>query len=124
MRLSEAIRLGAMATRPVKRVFFHYVLGEIDGTCALGAALYANGATDVGNAADSLDHLFGVEFMTQPVRCFDCGIVRGLGAMITHLNDEHFWSRERIADSVETIEREIETKAPETETTEAKPVLA
>jgi hypothetical protein len=44
--------------------------------------------------------------------------------MITHLNDEHFWTRERIADSVETIEREIETKSPKPETIEVEPVPA
>jgi hypothetical protein len=32
-----------------------------------------------------------------------------MAAMITHLNDFHCWTRERIADWVQSVEREIYT---------------
>jgi len=106
MRLSEAIRLGAM----MKPQGFEYLL-QGGHTCALGAAADACGLLET----DLLLHhtLQGEARRRFPIlRDFKdrwcpegCAVSRvGVEGVILHLNDSHRWTRERIADWVETIE--------------------
>lgn len=103
MKLSEAIRLGAM----MKPQWFEK-LHDGDGSCALGAAADAIGFV-VGElfsvtGKDSI-HAFFKHFpeMEDKRNCPVCGLNIRYSA-IAHLNDFHRWTRERIADFVETLE--------------------
>lgn len=105
MRLSEAIRLGAML-KP--QAFGDYSVGV--GTCALGAAHEA-----LGKNADDESEWWWPELPRDAI-CPSCGGMRhsdssfAVGGVIAHLNDVHKWTREQIADWVETIEREQDAK--------------
>ena len=122
MRLSEAIRLGAMMTPQARGV-----VEDTDGSrCSLGSAWLAAGLQIHEG------HLSGGGLGTRPysggshqyvvvpegwfklmelyVPCPECTAVlagtRTISEQIPHLNDFHRWSRERIADWVELIERQ------------------
>jgi hypothetical protein len=94
MRLSEAIRLGAMLRPQAFGKMFRTVRGEMR-SCALGAAAEALGESPY----DSFAPLFDAMRMCP----MGCGWT-SVGSLIPHLNDEHRWTRERIADWVETVE--------------------
>ena len=104
MKLSEAIRLGAMNRPQAFGAFEHR-----GGTCALGAACEAIGLSiEVANHAhisERLQSLFPV-LRTQRVACPVCGRVQhcSLASLIADLNDRHRWTREAIADWVESQE--------------------
>lgn len=111
MRLSEAIRLGAML-RP--QGFFDLWTVKADQlliqSCALGAACDAFGC-GYGHAYASrgLNHLprdLDQWLAGGPVDCPACPsfTMARRDAMITHLNDRHRWTREAIADWVATLE--------------------
>lgn len=94
MRLSEAIRLGAMLKPQI-----HGEYSTLEGSCALGAAC---------DAAGSLN---GFREILMKVSCVCPGDVcwaepeKGvLSSIIIHLNDAHLWTREQIADWVESME--------------------
>lgn len=94
MKLSEAILLGS-TLRPQCR-------GELfrnGGSCAFGAAAEALGQQDIDSRA-----LW--PWLDLPLTCPVCGETEGIGAAIvsSHLNDSHFWTRERIAEWVATVE--------------------
>ena len=102
LKLSEAIQLGAMLA---PQGFERY---KEDGrTCALGAACEAI-------AGSPLDVASRWPFCKQQTRCPACSwwfllFVFTLGRtsverVIVHLNDDHRWTRERIADWVAAIE--------------------
>ncbi len=97
-KLSEAIRLGAMM-RPQGVVLF---IDEVRNTsCALGAAMEASGLE--GFQYIDLRHRYPI--LTQWEHCPECrlsGLVEGIIASC--LNDDHRWTRERIADFVESLE--------------------
>lgn len=107
MRLSEAIRLGATMKPQGKYYFFR------DGaTCAQGAALDAVGLL---HEEDSLACHYEmarlwpwVNPLDPAAACFSCpfcGPGRGrMASLIAHLNNDHEWSRERIADFVKLHE--------------------
>ena len=105
MRLSEAIRLGAMI-RPqaVGRAFRH------GRSCALGAALEATGmAYNARRQRVDLDVTERWPWANDrhlKVRCPSCRTCfhTGAGDVIAHLNDTHLWTRDAIAEWVETIE--------------------
>lgn len=102
MKLSEAIRLGAML-KP--QGFGEYV--RAGATCAMGAAFDALGALDV---PFSESEVFPIVSIVSP-RCPICNArsyCGDIGSMIFHLNDDHKWTRERIADQVEIWEEAIE----------------
>lgn len=107
MRLSEAIKLGAML-RPqcFGKMFFD------DGSCANGAALEACGEVDGTN----MYRLFPI-VATRAPRCPACSEYdprcRDICHLIAHLNDEHEWTRERIADFVESLEQAQASELPE-----------
>ena len=105
MRLSEAIRLGAMLGPQC----FGDGFGPNNATCAIGAALLAAGQKD---SSVSIWEVFPITSL--PYKCPVCGagsnylhIKHGFGWAITHLNDAHRWTRERIADWVEGEERRL-----------------
>lgn len=113
MRLSEAIRLGSML-RP--QGFEDYFPG--DGSCALGSALdSAFSVVPITNAGRALLLDVTWPWLTKPVpvECPDCGSFVYLfwHVVSTHLNDKHRWTRERIADWVETVEPKIEAAKEE-----------
>lgn len=95
MRLSEAMRLGSML-RP-------QAYGTSDGpqgACALGAALDAIGKT-TNRYSTAANHF--------PVLCGEAphpisGETLRVLTIVRVLNDEHRWTREQIADWVETLE--------------------
>jgi hypothetical protein len=97
MRLSEAIRLGAMM-RPQT---FRTMLTD-DGACALGAALLAVGARPEEAVSSALHRWPWAS--TVSADCPRCGRSRTVFRVITHLNDRHRWTREQIAKWVAGIE--------------------
>lgn len=117
MKLSEAIRLGAML-----RPHGHGAILRRNATCALGAALEAVGLlTDWEQA--SRNNPFGnwdawwknVPFSavlwakaTHPLH----GAEQPISNIIVSLNDSHGWTREAIADWVATVEPQEEAKQP------------
>lgn len=115
MRLSESIRLGSM----LKPQDYEYFRG--DRTCALGAACDALGIPedkDYDYMVSSRDyHKLTNEYphLHRAARCPACLPIQGfwrrlrrheydLGDVVVHLNDDHQWTRERIADWVATVE--------------------
>src|SRR5262245_42676934 len=97
MRLSEAIRLGAMM-RPQA---FRTLLTD-NGACALGAALLAVGARPEEAVRSALNRWPWAS--TVSADCPRCGRSRTVFQVITHLNDCHGWTREQIATWVTGIE--------------------
>ena len=101
MRLSEAIRLGAMIRGQAFGFFFQ------DGqSCAFGAALEAVG-TPYGAwelAADVIRDRWPWTW-ARVAACPDCGESEPVRVLIAHLNNDHRWTRARIAEWVETIEK-------------------
>lgn len=104
MKLSEAIRLGAML-KP--QAFGQY--GSV-ASCALRAATDALGIPP--NKADSPDYdalkaRYRYLDVLQPCpvpTCWLSGETDRALAVIYHLNDHHQWTREQIADWIATIE--------------------
>lgn len=129
MLLSKAIRLGAMVT---PQCFKEYYDRETGATCALGAAartvLRVKGLEgafwqDEAQIARSCELALRVQYPwcceKSPVLCPECRAEGESPAhVIGHLNDYHRWSREAIADWVETLEREV-PEAPGKHATEA-----
>ena len=113
MKLSEAIRLGAML-RPQTKV--GYFVNK--GSCAIGAAaeaVEASGFDRVGSSwrvvrlvADRWPWLMRIDLRSYVA----CTLTQqSRHDQIAHLNDGHGWTRERIADWVATIETQ-ETAEP------------
>jgi hypothetical protein len=133
MRLSEAIRLGSML-RPQLRGGMYAardvaVPGDVLGlrrervaSCAFGAAydainarrsvVVSDGRTksfrgDAAGAGSEIELIetpaeWSVIYIT--VACPVCERVEQLLRIVPHLNDDHEWTRERIADFVATVE--------------------
>jgi hypothetical protein len=97
MRLSEAIRLGAM----IRPQAFRTLLTD-DGACALGAALLAVGARPEEAVPLALNRWPWAS--TVSADCPRCGRSRAVFRVIAHLNDRHRWTREQIAKWVAGIE--------------------
>lgn len=97
MRLSEAIRLGAM----LKPQGFDDYRTDDGRTCAVGAAQEAMGGAAAFVAWQQLEHTVGGH-------CPLCGLTKTEDGVrinvVPHLNDCHRWTREQIADWVETVE--------------------
>jgi len=116
LKLSEAIRLGSMVHPQYFGAMFRFnyrgPAGEprrdIVGSCALGAAAVASGMDNTLGAFPYLDEKVkrppnGVTFppKSSPYECST------LCQCIVYLNDGCHWSRERIADWVEEVERQF-----------------
>lgn len=95
LRLSEAIRLGAMLKPQAFGTWF-----DGEGTCALGAAIDALGITES-------NVLLLAQTIVGRARCPVCGCDGAQFHLVPHLNDDHHWTRERIADWVEQQEQSI-----------------
>ena len=111
VKLSEAIRLGAML-KP--QAFGDYWADG--GSCAIGAACDAAGVM----LADIHYFESGFEALFRQA-CPACGVTpddkhtchAGFCNTVVHLNDTHRWTREQIADWVATIEAQQESPAVE-----------
>lgn len=103
MRLSEAIMLGS-TLRPQTFTTWR----DTVGTCAVGAALDAIGK-EHGLSSDVIAAWPWVFDSGYPCPA-KCGMKSRAGSIMIHLNDDHRWTRERIAEYVATIE----PKEPET----------
>src|ERR1041385_9092846 len=93
LRLSEAIRLGAML-RPQGRDAF---VDEQHRTCALGAAIDAIGQLDRGGFYDipaEWEWCWYGMLDCRDYQCPACGATTSAMRVITHLNDNHLWTRE------------------------------
>jgi hypothetical protein len=128
MKLSEAIRLGSMLGPQVRGR-----LGNAtDGTCAIGAAAVAGVPTETrisdgtiiigeprygvgrgprisrvpkGESYEAVAEHIAVIFRHETDCPAGCGLNgEQVFTLIPHLNDDHEWTRERIADFVATIE--------------------
>jgi hypothetical protein len=106
MKLSLAIRLGAML-RPQNK----YVMFSGSGSCALGAAIEARTGictinshnVNIEQAIRDLSREYSLH--SRWAICPSCNGKDSVFEIIgTHLNDKHGWTRERIADFVESIE--------------------
>src|SRR5262245_12031753 len=103
MKLSLAIRLGAMLRPQAHKVFF-----DGRGSCALGAALEAAGVTASSEWRTGLMGLVVKRWpwTAAPTR-HPCGCPElnlPIIQMIVHLNDLHHLNREQIAGFVEAVE--------------------
>src|SRR5579863_10622302 len=103
MRLSEAMRLGAMLFRKAEGALRRRT-PEGEMRCAIGTALGAVGkACTYGRAEELWPHLTDYTGYTCPVCC-----VRyrpwSMKQIIIHMNDTHRCSREEIADWVASVE--------------------
>lgn len=107
MKFSEAIRLGAMLDQ---QAYGHL---DKDGTCAMGAALKAAGLNvwDFVSPYDAARERFpilNVDAAIPPAyrdRYCNSRSHAPVDAIVVGLNDQMRWTREQIADWVETIER-------------------
>jgi len=100
--LALAIRNG-MARRPIQAVGY-YFQGR-NASCALGAAyegMYRLPA-EAGNIHPSKDLQWFFFCLDTVKRCpgDSCKKRLSLAAVIVHLNDDHLWTREQIADWIE-----------------------
>lgn len=107
MKLSEAIRLGAMST---KQAFNAYTREDGDGnivaTCALSAAGYA-----VGKFVATDEDFPVCRYITSPpADTLFSSSLDYVSGIIVNLNDLQLWSRERIADWVETVEQKFDAE--------------
>jgi hypothetical protein len=93
--LSEAIREGAKLS---EQAFGDLVEG--DKKCAIGAALEALGllekVSETGNVPGLLFQQY--TYLGQTVACPRCRQQFDMGLACVHLNDDHRWTRESIAD--------------------------
>lgn len=115
MKLSEAIRLGAML-RPGS-----FCGPGITSSCALQAAYEAvTGTHEQGTDQKAWVFVYAVwPWTTRQAVCPACGAcndwLRIPRIIAIHLNDRHQWTRERIADWVATIEPKDPEPMPEPE---------
>lgn len=105
MKLSAAMREGAKLRPQAIGAYFY------DGkSCALGAAAEALDAAMYERGSDrAVEKLLGNQFglwgrKTTKLPCpAGCHTEYIVGHMITHLNDDHDWEREAIADWLEGL---------------------
>jgi hypothetical protein len=125
MRLSDAIRLGVM----LKPAQAFYVLYDpaTGASCALGAAADALGLLDTTRRNAYTVGAKGPDtWRWMQHGSFECPACEGRDddaqALIIHLNNDHRWTRERIADWVATIEPpDMSAEPPDTSVSTAIP---
>lgn len=104
MKLSEAIQLGALLG---PQGFVFGPRGYVPGDCALAAAGRA-----IGQSCMRQDPAHAIwPWLAQHVECPVCRKVSGAHYAVWHLNDDHLWTRERIAEWVASIEPQETTSA-------------
>lgn len=107
MKLSAAIRIGSMKTRQIK----HQLNDGKNGRCALGAAYDAVGLFDNKKVSfSSVCNMFPIITKNVPLPTSISNRLYLLGSTIIYLNDSLNWSREEIANWVETLENALEAK--------------
>lgn len=103
MRLSEAILLGSTLRPQLYKKF-----RSLEGSCALGAASEAIGKEKwTGPGPEKWAGLmlaWPILATTVMICCPDCRGSFGVMGCILHLNDDHKWTREQIAEWVAKIE--------------------
>jgi hypothetical protein len=116
LKLSDAIRLGAMSLKPlVGRTVLYDTNDTLVGACALAGALHAIGWCCVSLDMNTIWKAWPWMSKTDDacaynvdgrrfVQCPACRREDPVIDVIVELNDEHLWTRERIADWVATIE--------------------
>lgn len=144
MKLSEAIRLGSMLGPQARgslsqqtRRFWGLLRGP-EAYCALGAAFKARGCelrAGVSQGGANLSYRGGGAVAGEPIQvivtppewpmhvvtlCPVCGTDNALFRQIPHLNDLHRWTREQIAEFVETIEPVIDGDTEQVEETRSR----
>ncbi len=121
LKLSEAIRLGAML-RPQT-----FGVGTDDnGDCALASAIRAAGcpirppgegdasARDERPGVQTISVEFPIEWNLDYLNtCPECSEELSRFRLIPHLNDKHRWTREQIADLVKICESRDRSRASE-----------
>lgn len=121
MRLSEAIREGSKKTYQCFHSFFAFTSLDAGrtGACAIGAAVYdklKNMRLDE-TPAEIAERFFPI-LLVGDIQCPACDLSpdprQTLRYVVQHLNDYHSWSREAIAEWVETIENKLEPPPEET----------
>lgn len=107
MKLSEAMRIGSKMHPQIQGNYFECDdTNTVTGTCAMGASGFGRGIEiDCDDDyLDYLDKLFDLELpddIQLPIDPPPYG--RTLGKVIEHMNDTHLWTREAIADWLESI---------------------
>jgi len=98
LTVADAIRLGSL----MRKQGYGDVYTETS-TCAFGAALDAIGLN--GSYHPGLLPVAWKALFDRPATCPECGhVAQGTCGIIVHLNDYHLWTRQEIADWVETVE--------------------
>lgn len=118
MRLSEAIRLGALL-KPQGYGIVPFNSGDPSSlaTCALGAARQA-----INDRHSLLTNLWPVCLLVFPCPAPGCSrpYADNVADTIVHLNNAHRWTREAIADWITTVElQETLAQVKEQEATHA-----
>ena len=99
-RLAECIRIGSKETKQCTGMFFQYLEDKVTHSCALGAA--ALGALGTSGEYISYSVLEEV-FPELERRVVIDDLQPKLFRAIEILNDQKKWTREQIADWVETL---------------------
>ncbi len=102
MKLSEAIREGCKYGPKAEGAYERHLEGDKWEFCAMGAACRA---VNMDSGIGQLHYKW--PYITNEVPHPISGKIRGLNEQIAVLNDEDGWSREAIAEWVETIERKL-----------------
>lgn len=101
MKLSEAIRLGSMLKPQCFGSYFGVGLAK-ESSCAMGAAMDAINAKSIPYIEDWQWITYTTAKCPHSWASKHCPSI--VHSIITHLNDSHRWTREAIADWVQTIE--------------------
>jgi len=97
-KLSQAIRFGASLTPQVtKRYVTYNSEGNITGTCALGAAFHGLSIQD-----ESIKKLSVSQAIAPFLKDLTGEERDRIQGTIINLNDNHYWTRERIATWLES----------------------
>jgi hypothetical protein len=107
VRMSDAMRRGA-AKRP--QAFGTVVDPATGGTCAWGAAMdgvdrlqFVNGVYIA--SGEQVRRRYGWQIVERMATCPACNRRQSnVGEIIVHLNDQHRWTREAIADWLDVID--------------------
>jgi len=117
MLLSQAMRSGARMHPQFRGGYGGYLADGTRATCAFAAAVEAaglplgppygsvrplRGTAPAAYSVEVPEEEWAVLFFSVP--CPECGEVKQVQYIVPNLNDDHGWTRERIADWVESIE--------------------